>query len=104
MELGGSLDREAGDSRSDVLCSAGSGDSPNPGGPRPTPPLRSARSSRTPPNYRAMLANVENIFQQQGDTSVIWTMTYMDYDQWACPRDVVFYVTDFINCIHRFHS
>jgi len=22
----------------------------------------------------------------------------------ACPRDVVFYVTDFINCIHRFHS
>ncbi|HEY7415527.1 MAG TPA: hypothetical protein VH593_10065 [Ktedonobacteraceae bacterium] len=38
----------------------------------------------TPDQYQAMWHNVENIFNQQGVTNVVWAMNYMSYPPFYC--------------------
>lgn len=41
-------------------------------------------SAGTPAQYKAMWQNVQNIFQQQGATNVVWAMNYMSQTRFFC--------------------
>lgn len=41
-------------------------------------------AGNTPDNYRAMWANIHQIFAAEGATNVVWVMNYMGYAGWNC--------------------